>query len=225
MTSIYGLITIVDRSKSESALRIYRDHAAAVSLVMRGHGTANNEIMDMLGLDEPEKDVIFSLADLNTCREVFRSLDDRMHISRPGTGIAFTCALSGISMAGAEAVAGGAKSHDVSKEEKIMEDKKRIELIATVVDGDYTDLVVHAAKEAGAHGGTVIKAREISGEEHEKKIFGMTVQPEKEIVLMLVPEEDKAPIFKAVCSVVLEHTGEHALCFTMPVSETAGLKL
>lgn len=224
MTSIYGLVTIVDRSKSETALRIYRQHAAPVSFVMRGHGTANNEIMDMLGLDEPEKDVIISLADVNTCHAVFASLDEQMHISRPGTGIAFTCALSGISVAASQIVAGNVKSHDVSKEEKHMDEKKRIELIATVVDGDYTDLVVHAAKEAGAHGGTVIKAREVSGEDREQKIFGMKVQPEKEIVIMLVPEADKAPIFKAVCAAVLEHTGEHAITFSMPVSDTAGLK-
>lgn len=225
MTSIYGLITIVDRSKSGAALRIYREHAAAVSLVIRGHGTANNEIMDMLGLDEPEKDVIFSLADASTCRRVFASLDEKMHLSRPGTGIAFTCSLSGISMAAAHAVCGNTRPQDECKEEKHMEDKQRIELIVTVVDSDSTDLVVRAAKEAGAHGGTVIKAREISSDDQEKKIFGMTVQPEKEIVLMLVPEEKKAAIFKAACAAVLEHTGEHALAFTMPVSDTAGLKL
>ena len=104
-----------------------------------------------------------------------------------------------------------------------MEDKQRIELIVTVVDSDSTDLVVRAAKEAGAHGGTVIKAREISSDDQEKKIFGMTVQPEKEIVLMLVPEEKKAAIFKAACAAVLEHTGEHALAFTMPVSDTGAV--
>lgn len=225
MTSIYGLTTIVDRSKSAAALKIYREHAARVSLVVRGHGTANNEIMNMLGLDEPEKDVIFSLADAQTCREVFTSLDEKMHISRPGTGIAFTCALSGISMAAREAVTGSAHLRNESKEEKHMEEKQHIELIVIVVDSDSTDLVVHAAKEAGAHGGTVVKAREISASEQERKIFGMTVQPEKEIVLMLVPEAQKTTIFKAACAAVLEHTGEHALAFTMPVSETAGLKL
>lgn len=225
MMSIYGLTTIVDRSKSDAALKIYRDHAAQVNLVVRGHGTANNEIMDMLGLDEPEKDVIFSLADAQTCRAIFHSLDEKMHISRPGTGIAFTCALSGISVAANEAVAGSARPHEESKEEKHMEEKQRIELIVIVVDGDSTDLVVRAAKEAGAHGGTVVKAREISSDDQEKKIFGMTVQPEKEIVLMLVPEDQKAAIFKAACAAVFEHTCEHALAFTMPVSETAGLKL
>ena len=147
-----------------------------------------------------------------------------MHISRPGTGIAFTCALSGISLAAADGMKSSAHAQEESKEEGTMEAKQQIEMIVAVVDGDLTDLAVQAAKEAGAHGGTVIKAREI-GREEQAKIFSITFQPEKEIVLLLVPSAIKAAVFKAVCGVVLEHTGEHAFAFSMPVSETAGLKL
>ena len=82
-----------------------------------------------------------------------------------------------------------------------------MEMIVTVVDSGSTDLVVAAAKEAGAHGGTVIKAREVDSEE-QKKIFGMLVQPEREIVLMLVRAEQKKEIHKAICAAVLEKTGE-----------------
>ena len=80
-----------------------------------------------------------------------------------------------------------------------------------------------AAKAAGAHGGTVIKAREIDGDE-QKKIFGMIVQPEKEIVLMLVRLEQKKEIVKAICAAVLEKTGEHALVYSLAVGDTVGLK-
>ena len=76
---------------------------------------------------------------------------------------------------------------------------------------------------AGAHGGTVIKAREIDGDE-QKKIFGMIVQPEKEIVLMLVRLEQKKEIVKAICAAVLEKTGEHALVYSLAVGDTVGLK-
>lgn len=222
MTSIYGLITIVDRSKSAAVLKIYREQSVPVSLVVRGHGTANNEIMDMLGLDEPQKDLVFSFADSAACRGVFSALDERMHISRPGTGIAFTFALSSISLAASGAVAGAARPDQAIKEGQHME-QQAIEMIVTVVDSGSTDVVVHAAKAAGAHGGTVVKAREIASDE-QKKIFGITVQPEKEVVLMLVPVGNKNAIFKAICSAVLEQTGEHAFAFSLPVSETAGLK-
>lgn len=106
-------------------------------------------------------------------------------------GIAFICALSGISVAASERVQAGKEQSNPNKQKEDMPMEARpMEMIVTVVDSDSTDLVVTAAKEAGAHGGTVIKAREVAGEE-QKKIFGMIVQPEKEIVLMLVQAEPK----------------------------------
>ena len=99
-----------------------------------------------------------------------------------------------------------------------------MEMILTMVDSGSTDVVVAAAKAVGAHGGTVLKAREVAAED-QKKIFGITVQPEKELILMLVPADIKKDIFKAVCAAVLEQTGEHAQAFSLPVSDTVGLKM
>ena len=220
MTSICGLITIVDRGKSAAVQKLYQLHQVNVSLILRGHGTANSEIMDMLGLDEPQKEVLLSIAHRASCQQIFQDLRTQLHFDRPGTGIAFTCNLSGISVAASGSLPAGVEEQ--VKEENAMETQP-MEMILTVVDSGSTDVVVTAAKEAGAHGGTVLKAREVAAEE-QKKIFGITVQPEKEIVLMLVPAEIKKDIFKAVCAAVLAQTGEHALAFSLPVSDTVGLK-
>ena len=112
---------------------------------------------------------------------------EKLHFDHPGTGIAFTCALSGISVAASELVEKVNKDQQnpMTQKEDMPMEAQPMEMIITVVDSGSTDLVVDAAKAAGAHGGTVIKAREIDGDE-QKKIFGMIVQPEKEIVLMLV---------------------------------------
>ena len=55
MTSICGLITIVDRGKSAAVQRIYQAHHVSASLVLRGHGTANSEIMDMLWMSRRKR--------------------------------------------------------------------------------------------------------------------------------------------------------------------------
>lgn len=224
MMSLYGLITIVDRGKTGAVQRIYQSHQIHHTLVVRGHGTANSEIMDMLGLDEPEKELMLSVATGACCRSVLEELVDKLHFDRPGTGIAFTCALTGISVAASERVQApkGLPTPIKQKEDTAME-AQLMEMIVTVVDSGSTDLVVAAAKEAGAHGGTVIKAREVDSEE-QKKIFGMLVQPEREIVLMLVRAEQKKEIHKAICAAVLEKTGEHALVYSLAVGDTVGLK-
>ena len=119
MTSICGLITIVDRGKSAAVQRIYQAHHVSASLVLRGHGTANSEIMDMLGLDEPQKEVLLSVTHRSACADIFDDLRGQLHFDKPGTGIAFTCALSGISVAASEQLP--AEAENKEKEGKAME--------------------------------------------------------------------------------------------------------
>ena len=60
----------------------------------------------------------------------------------------------------------------------------RHELILTIINRGFADLVMDAAKAAGASGGTVVHARG-TGVHEAEKFFGIIVQPEKELVLML----------------------------------------
>ena len=55
------MVTIVDRGKGDRVVDLCRARHVAVQLVMLGHGTASAEVMDYLGLDEPEKDIVLSL--------------------------------------------------------------------------------------------------------------------------------------------------------------------
>ena len=56
------LVTIVDRGKGCRVTDVLRMAGVAVQLVLLGQGTASTEMMDCLGLDGPEKDVVISLA-------------------------------------------------------------------------------------------------------------------------------------------------------------------
>ena len=58
---IEWLITIVDRGRGDKVAEVYQRHHVAVQLVTHGRGTATSKIMDVLGLDEPEKDIVLSL--------------------------------------------------------------------------------------------------------------------------------------------------------------------
>ena len=60
------------------------------------------------------------------------------------------------------------------------------ELIITIINRGFSEDVVDAAKSAGAQGGTVLHARG-TGVHEAEKFFGISIQPEKEMVLTLVP--------------------------------------
>lgn len=96
------------------------------------------------------------------------------------------------------------------------------EVIFCIVNAGFSDAVMDAAKEFGARGGTVIHARGTASLEAEK-LFGITVQPEKEIVMILVPKEIKNDILHALYKAVGLNTPGQGIAFSMPVDATVGL--
>ena len=84
--------------------------------------------------------------------------------------------------------------------------QERFELIVTVVDSGMTDIVMDAAKAAGARGGTVLKCRDMSPG-GERRVFGVTVRQDKEVLMLVTPLRDKERIMKAImmaCDVNIE---------------------
>ncbi len=96
------------------------------------------------------------------------------------------------------------------------------EVIFCIVNSGYSESVMDAAKKLGARGGTVINARGTAGKEAET-FFHITVQPEKEIVMILVPAEIKNDVLNALYDEVgLESAGQ-GIAFSVPVDSVVGL--
>lgn len=74
---------------------------------------------------------------------------------------------------------------------------KQYEMVLCIVNAGYSEVVMDAAKEVGARGGTVIHARGTANKEAEQ-FFHITIQPDKEIVMILVPAEIKDAVLHAV---------------------------
>ncbi|MBE6607577.1 MAG: P-II family nitrogen regulator [Ruminococcaceae bacterium] len=96
------------------------------------------------------------------------------------------------------------------------------EVIFCIVNAGFSDAVMDAAKEFGARGGTVIHARGTANSEAEK-MFGITIQPEKEIVMILVPSDIKNDILHALYRAVGLKTPGQGIAFAMPVTDVVGL--
>ena len=96
------------------------------------------------------------------------------------------------------------------------------EVIFCIVNAGFSDAVMDAAKEFGARGGTVIRARGTANSESEK-LFGITVQPEKEIVMILVNSEIKNSILHALYRAVGLNTLGQGIAFSLPVDNVVGL--
>lgn len=89
---------------------------------------------------------------------------------------------------------------------------------------DKSDEVMAIAKNAGAQGGTIIHARGTVSKE-TKKFFGIVIQPEKAIILILATQEDQEKIMNEVNDKADLTTDCHAVSFSMPISSYIGLSL
>lgn len=98
----------------------------------------------------------------------------------------------------------------------------RHELILTIINRGFADLVMDAAKAAGASGGTVVHARG-TGVHEAEKFFGIIVQPEKELVLILTEREKKNDIMTAICKHADLKVAGNGICFSLPVDQVMGL--
>lgn len=95
------------------------------------------------------------------------------------------------------------------------------ELIIIISNQGFVDEIMETAKLNGARGGTVLHGRSTATAE-AVKFFGITVQPEKEIILIVTTKSKKSAIMKAITDKHGVNTEARSLCFSLPVSETVG---
>ena len=95
-------------------------------------------------------------------------------------------------------------------------------LIVSVVRKGWGSTVLEASVKAGARGGTVLGGRG-AGIHEKEKIFGMSIEPEKEIVLTVVYADQVDQVLtEIVRSAELNDTGR-GIAFVVPVEKVVGV--
>jgi len=97
-----------------------------------------------------------------------------------------------------------------------------VSLIVSIVRKGWGDTVLEASVKAGAHGGTVMFGRG-AGIHEQQSIFGIHIEPEKEIVLTLTyADQCDGILSEIVRAAELEKPG-NGLAFVLPVDKIAGV--
>lgn len=100
--------------------------------------------------------------------------------------------------------------------------KMEFDLIVTVINKGYASDVVQASKQAGAEGGTILNGRG-SGIHENNKIFGIPIEPEKEIVLTLVERGKTEHVLNAITNEVGLNEPGKGIAFVLDVKKTVGI--
>ena len=222
MQNIYLFITIVRKADEREFADFLLSHGAAPIYASICQGSANSKTLDLLGLEKSEKMMIQSIVPHNKISELKLGLIRELEIDRPGRGIALAVPLSALaSRQVLKHIIGDETEENVINESN--ERKTEMELIVASCAKGHSDGIIDAAREAGAQGGTIVKAKGTAAA-GTNKFFGMSISDEKEITYIVAKKEIRSDIMKAIAGFTYAD-GAHPIVFSLPVTETAGFRV
>ena len=178
------------------------------------------ETLSTLGLERTEKAVLFAMITADTWPKLQKELRHRLCIDVPGTGIAFIIPLS--SIGGKRALQFLTEHQTFTLEEESTLKDTRYELLLVIANQGHTGSIMDAARAEGAGGGTVVHAKG-TGMEGAAHFMGVELANEKELVFIVSRTAQKNQIMKAIMTGADPKAG--AIVFSLPVTDTAGLRL
>ncbi|MCH5143087.1 MAG: P-II family nitrogen regulator [Clostridiales bacterium] len=98
----------------------------------------------------------------------------------------------------------------------------KYELVLCIVNTGFSDVVMDAARDVGARGGTIIHARGTANKVAEQ-VFNITIQPDKEIVMILVPANIKDDVLHAIYKMAGLKSEGQGIAFSLAVDDAVGL--
>lgn len=206
------LISVVRRGRGDRVVAIAKAAGAKGSTVLLGRGTAQNRWLLYLGLADTEKELVFTIASREEMPPIIAALRDSPDICSKVPGIGFTLDVSYFLHSGkidykpVKTLAHSLGGDNMGEHE----------LICVITNYGFADDIMHAARAAGAKGGTIIKARG-TGTEEDSSFFGITIVPEKEMLMILARRDESLPIMEAVRNCSCLATPGVGIVFCMPV--------
>lgn len=189
------LIGIVPHNSGELIADAAKSAGAGGGTIAMGRGTASNGVLQLLGLGDTSKDIVYIIIK-NSIKQAVYDAIIKASEKKAHFGVMFTLDTPGFIRAGHLA------ESDVSEKsegEETMKAENNYQMINVIVNKGYAEDAMAAARKAGAGGGTIIGARG-TAKEGDAAFFGMKIVPEKEMLMILVPAEKKSAIVKAITS-------------------------
>ncbi len=207
-------VVVVNMGMGSKILNEARKIGIRGGTIFLGKGTVKKPILELLGLDEVKKEIVFMISDEKLVNRLHEDLAERFHLDKPNKGIIFSSPVNRI--------IGMRKEAETDDSRIGGKEDMDYEVLFTVVERGLGQEVVDAATAAGSRGATIINARGSGAHEHEM-FFSMNIEPEKEIVMMIIEKEKSDKIIKSIREALHIDEPGKGIMFAMDVSKTTGL--
>ena len=213
------MLAVLDREREKQLQELCQELKLSVVLTTLGQGTATESHLRLHDLEPTEKAILGALTTLPSLKQLLRAAKRNMFLDIPGNGIMLAIPVKSVS--GKKTLEYFIKNQNIEGTMPAMEFKN--ELIIVILNEGYSDMVMDAARGAGATGGTILHAKGTGGQK-AAKFFGMSVAEEKDIIYILASSKKKSQIMKSINNTCGTGTKTGAICFSLPVSETVGMR-
>ncbi len=220
MRKIKYLIAITNRDNTERYLDFFHRHGEMKVFYSFCDGTASEKTLSYLGLANTERVMFESIVRDEDLPEIIRDAYSELDIGAIGSGLILLIPIDGVG--GMSSLKYFVGDNPVGKEEEVIMSESKNVLIIAVADKGNTDLIMDSARQAGASGGTVVKAKGTGAE--IAKFFGVSISEEKEMVYIVSKRETRDDIMHAIMEKAGANTDAHGIVFSLPVDKVVGIK-
>lgn len=194
---IMMMFSIITRGKAKKYMENLNRGGIGFHMQTTAVGTAPSEMMDIFGLGTNDKDIVISLAPENILNTYVVNMNSGLGGNFEYGGLMICVRLSAISRITSELVNRASKETDSMGGKKKVKSGQKHQLILVSVNQGYTDAVMETARQAGAMGGTVLRARLADGSVMDQ-VGEIEVQQERDIVTIFAPAGTASKIMEEV---------------------------
>lgn len=218
MKGLKKLTVISDRENGEAITDFLKACGIKGVVVQYCNGTASQSMLDYLGLVKTEKIMLECMLTNDKAIELKKAFT---YGTSFGGGKCFAYFIPVDSLGGESAKRYFIGDNTIPETEDNMENLSKYVLVMAIVDKGNVDEVMEAAREAGATGGTVVKAKGTGAE--IAKLFGIIISDEKEIVNIVTKREMRDGIMRSIMKKCGKDTSANGVVFSLPVEAVAGV--
>ncbi|MBS6105215.1 transcriptional regulator [Anaerococcus sp.] len=195
------LRAILPRGKGSEFMKTIKDDGAIVITCYYGYGSASESIQSKLKVNKIKKEIVMAILDDENAKIAMDELEEKL--VKINTGVAFTSQLE-------------------YKGESNLQNESNYQALYVIVDRHEGQKAVAIAQENGAKGATLIHGRG-SAKEVKSILLNMNVEPEKDIVIMLVKNDIAENIKDAIYDKMNLDKENKGIIYSLPVMEVRGL--
>lgn len=210
------MYVIVKYGLGSKIIKYAKKFGVTGSTIFLGKGTIKNSFLEFLGINEARKEIVLIVGEKNLITLTMKELDKKFAFYKPNHGIAFTIPV--LKTIG---------TSYLNKVEENIEESRGVEkfmynLIVAIVEKGNGEHVVDAANKAGSRGATIINGRG-SGIHETSKLFAMTIEPEKEIVMIISQNNLTEGIVSSIRKELNIDEAGKGIIFVQDVNNACGL--